>query len=73
MPRAATLTADGGVVVFDFGYVWEGDFYDLAVGTFDLDAGGRQCLSGFHTLNRTPDSPPVGRDDLYVVFPVKGL
>lgn len=60
-------------MVFDFCDGREGNFYDLAVGTFNLDAGGRQGLCGFHTSDSSPDSPPIRRNDLYVVFTVKGL
>jgi hypothetical protein len=67
------LTAGDGVVVFDFGDGGERNFYDLTVSTFDFDTGGRQSLSGFHALDRPPHSPPIGRDDFYVVFAVKGL
>ena len=73
MPLGVPLTAGEGVVIFDFRDGREGDFYDLAVRTFDFDAGGRQGLSGFHTLNRPPDSPPIGRDDLDVVLAIKRL
>jgi len=67
------LAAGGNVMVFDFSDGRERNFYDLAVSTLDFDAGGRQGLSGFHTPNRTPDSPPIGRDDFYVVLAIKGL
>ena len=67
------LTAGGCVMVFDFGDGRKRDFYDLTVGTLHFDAGGRQGLSGFHTPNCSPDPPPIDRNDLYVVFTVKGL
>lgn len=60
-------------MVFDFGYSREGYLYDLAVGTLNLDAGSRQGLSGFHAPHCSPHSPPVRRNDLNVVFTVKGL
>jgi hypothetical protein len=67
------LTARDCVMVFDFGDGRKRNFYDLTVGALHFDAGGRQGLSGFHTPNGSPDSPPVDRNDLYVVFAVQGL
>lgn len=64
------LAAGDCVVVFDFSDGREGNFDYLAVGHFNLDAGGGQCLSGFHTPNRSPDSPPIGCDDFYVVLAI---
>jgi len=60
-------------MVFDFGDRWERNFYDCAVRTKHFDAGRGQCLRRFHTPNRTSYSPPIRRNDLHVVFPVKGL
>lgn len=60
-------------MVFDFSDGRERNFDDLAVGHLHFDAGGRQCLGGFHTPNRSPDPPPIGCDDLYVVFAVERL
>ena len=60
-------------MVLDFSDRREGNFYNCAVGAEHFDARSSESLSGFHTSNRTPDSPPIGRNDLDVVFPVKGL
>lgn len=58
------------VVVFDFGDGGEGDFHDAPVRAKHFDARRGQGLSAFHTAHRAPDSPPIGRDDFYVIFPV---
>ena len=60
-------------MILDFGDRRERDFYDRAVGAEHFNARSRKSLSGFHTPNRAPDSPPISRDDLYVILTVKGL
>lgn len=60
-------------MILDFGDRGEWNFHDRAVGTEHLDAGRGKRLRGFHTPNCPSDSPPISRNNLYVVFAVKGL
>jgi hypothetical protein len=72
-PAACFLPLATGVMVFDFGDRRERYFDDLAVGTFDLDAGSGEGLSGFHASHNTPHALPVKRYDLNIVFAVQRL
>ena len=73
MNRKPRLIARRDVVILDFSDRRERDFDDRTVGTEHFDARGSKRLSGFHTPNRPSDSPPISRDDLYVIFTVQGL
>jgi hypothetical protein len=68
-----SLFAGDVIVIFDFSDCWERNLYECAIGAKDLDTGRRQGLRAFHTPNSSSDSPPIRRDDLYVVFTVERL
>jgi hypothetical protein len=61
------------VVIFNLGDGREGDFYDLAVGGFNLHARSGERLGGLHASHCSAHSPAVSCNNLDVVFAVQRL
>ena len=59
-----------GIQIFDLSYRRKGDFNDIAVGTFHLDARRGQRLRGFHAAHNATNAPAIEGRDLDVVFAV---
>ena len=61
------------VMTLNFGDAWERDLYDLSIRTKHLDAGCGEGLRCLHAAYGTSYPATVSRDDLDVLFAVKGL
>lgn len=60
-------------MIFDLGDGGKRDLYDLPARNLDLHARRGEGLGCFHAPNFTAQPPPIDRNDLDVVLPVKWL
>ena len=61
------------IMILDLRNRGKGDFHDLSISDLDFDAGRGEGLGRFHAPHCATHSPAVGRNDLDIVFTVKGL
>ncbi len=60
-------------MIDDFDDGGKGNLYHLAVGAFDLDAGGSERLGSFHAAHDTAHTITVARYNFDIGFPVQRL